>query len=84
MDVKGNGWLIAGNVGRNTPKDGYQTHHITGNWGRDNVFTRNTAQMQADGVGYYIHDPAGTGNHVRCDNRGGDGTRLTSNVACTR
>ena len=47
VDVKGNGWLLARNVGRNSPKDGYQTHHITGNWGRDNVFTGNTADMQA-------------------------------------
>jgi hypothetical protein len=83
VDVKGNDWLIKNNVGRNTPEDGYQTHHITGDWGSNNVFTGNVAQMDGPGVGYYIHDPDSTGNVVRCDNRGGDGSQFSSNVSCT-
>jgi hypothetical protein len=83
VDIKGNDWLIKGNVGRNTPKDGYQTHHITGDWGSNNVFTDNVAEMSGDGDGYYIHDPESTGNTVTCNNKGGDGSALKTNVTCS-
>jgi hypothetical protein len=85
VDVKGNGWLIQDNTGRNSPKDGYQTHHITGDWGSHNTFTDNTAAAigtDDDGVDIYIHDAESTGNTIRCDNTGGDGS-LTSNVDCS-
>ena len=69
VDVKGNGYLLVGNVGTVSPQDGFQTHVIDDmEWGRDNVFERNTAIVDGPGVGFYIHQPEETGNIVACSN----------------
>jgi hypothetical protein len=69
VDVKGNGYLIQGNLGVNSPQDGFKTHVIDDmEWGRDNVFERNTATVNGPGVGFYIHQPEETNNTVACDN----------------
>lgn len=82
VDVKGNNWRIEGNVGRNTPKDGYQTHRILEGWGSRNTFRGNTADLggssAADGAAFYIHDAEDTANVVSCDNK-----PATGNVTCT-
>ncbi|MBO4270489.1 hypothetical protein GSF24_07500 [Microbispora triticiradicis] len=80
VDVKGNGYLIEGNVGRNTPVDGFQTHEIVDGWGTGNVFRRNTLYLDgAAGVG--IDDTAG-GNRITCDNKAVGG-RLLKNGRCS-
>jgi nitrous oxidase accessory protein NosD len=83
IDVKGNDWRIQGNVGRNTPKDGYQTHHILGDWGSHNVFIDNAAEGSVPGVDFYVNDPDQTANVIKCNNRG-DGGAPTSNVTCSQ
>jgi nitrous oxidase accessory protein NosD len=83
IDVKGNDWRIEGNVGRNTPKDGYQTHHIVDDWGSHNVFMNNKAEGNVPGVDFYVHDPDQTANVIECNNSG-DGGAPTSNVTCSQ
>jgi hypothetical protein len=69
VDVKGNGYLIQGNLGVNSPQDGFQTHVIDDmEWGRDNLFAGNVATVNGPGVGFYIHQPEETNNVVACDN----------------
>jgi hypothetical protein len=82
VDVKGNGWLIASNVGHATPEDGFQTHRILDGWGMDNVFVDNESATGSDGLDFFVHDPKDTGNKVACSNRRADGAALTSNVNC--
>jgi len=83
VDIKGSGWLIAGNTGRNSPGEGFQTHHILDDWGSDNVFTGNVSDPGTDGEDFYIHDPDETDNEVRCDNTLSTGDAIASNVDCT-
>ena len=68
VDVKGNSYLVQGNLGVNSPQDGFQTHVIDDmGWGRDNVFEQNVATVNGPGVGFYIHQPEETNNTVSCD-----------------
>ena len=54
VDVKGNGWLIEGNAGTNSPQDGFQTHEILDGWGRGNHFTQNSAAVNGPGFGFSL------------------------------
>jgi hypothetical protein len=83
VDVKGNEYVIRDNVGTNSPVDGYQTHVINNlDWGRDNLFEHNVAEVNGHGYGFYFHDPEESHNLVRCDNevRGADAG--FANVEC--
>jgi hypothetical protein len=82
MDVKGNEWLIQGNIGRNGPEEGFQTHRILDGWGSRNTFDDNTVDVAGDGNHIYVHDPKVTDNRVACDNRTGSGRPVRSNVPC--
>ena len=82
LDVKGNDWVVEDNVGRHSPGDGIQTHHILDGWGSHNVFRRNVVDVDGDGQHFYVHDPDLTANQVFCDNRSGSGVPLRANVAC--
>lgn len=80
VDVKGNGWLIEGNTGTNSPADGFQTHEILDGWGTENVFQKNTANLSGAGLGFSLKPERD--NVVRCDNTvSGSGAALT-NVEC--
>jgi hypothetical protein len=69
IDAKGSGYLIRNNHGQNASGDGYQTHVINDMaWGSENIFEANTAVVNSDGFGFYIHDPETSGNTVRCSN----------------
>ncbi|MFK0159877.1 nitrous oxide reductase family maturation protein NosD [Streptomyces sp. NPDC090493] len=81
VDVKGNGWLIKGNVGRHSNEDGFQTHRILDGWGTGNVFQGNTAQV--DGPGYGFHFAPVENNKVTCDNKVTDAAKGLANVACS-
>lgn len=83
VDVKGNDWLIAGNVGVHTSKDGFQTHQVVDGWGAGNTFSGNTARSRGAGVDFYVHKADSTGNHLLCDNRSGSDRPASSNVACS-
>ncbi|MER5674818.1 hypothetical protein [Pseudonocardia alni] len=67
VDVKGNGWTVAGNHGARAPEDGFQVHVVEPGWGRDTRFTANTAAVDAAGHGFAVDDEA-TGTVVGCDN----------------
>lgn len=100
IDVKGNGYVIAGNRGLHTsrtlnparykdcdaPRDprypdaddapfcnGFEVHTAISGWGRDNVFTGNVLDVDANTdnqvVGIWLQNTAvGVGNVIRCDN----------------
>ncbi|MFG3018438.1 nitrous oxide reductase family maturation protein NosD [Streptomyces sp. NPDC048254] len=81
VDVKGNNWLIKGNVGRHSREDGFQTHRILDGWGTGNVFQANTAQV--DGPGYGFHLAPVENNKVACDNKVSDAAKGLANTACS-
>lgn len=89
VDGKGNDWLITGNVGHHSLLNGYETHHRNltksglGNWGLNNVFAANVADVQGPGRGFYIHDPSTTGNIVMCDNTVTAAALGFANLTCT-
>jgi hypothetical protein len=69
VDVKGNDYIIRNNTGMNSPLDGFQTHVIDDmDWGQNNLFEGNVADVNGDGYGFYIHDPETSGNIVSCGN----------------
>ncbi|GAA1799729.1 hypothetical protein HC028_16550 [Planosporangium flavigriseum] len=80
VDVKGNGWLIEGNVGRNSREDGFQTHQILSGWGTDNVFKANTAEV--NGAGWGFHFAPANGNRVSCDNKVTGAAKGFANITC--
>jgi hypothetical protein len=82
IDVKGNDWIIEGNVLTNAPEEGVQTHRILEGWGARNTFRANTVDVVGDGNHFYIHDAEITDNRVDCDNRTGGGDPVRSNVDC--
>lgn len=80
VDVKGNGWLIDGNRGRNSPQDGFQTHEILDGWGTDNTFRGNVADVNGPGFGFSLTPVRG--NVVTCDNTASGAAEGLSNVSC--
>jgi hypothetical protein len=82
VDVKGNGYLIRGNSGTNSPGDGFQTHEIIDGWGTDNTFRDNSAEVNGPGHGYALKPVRG--NVVDCSNTASGGAEGLSNVSCTR
>jgi hypothetical protein len=81
VDVKGNDWLIEGNVGTNSPRDGFQTHEILDGWGTRNVFRGNTANVNGPGFGFSL-TPA-RDNVVTCDNQASVAGEGFANVTCS-
>jgi hypothetical protein len=80
VDVKGNGWLIAGNVGSDSPADGFQVHEVVPGWGANNRFDNNLATLGPTGLAInVVNNP--TRNLVNCNNRVVGGRGL-SNVRC--
>jgi hypothetical protein len=82
IDVKGNGWLVEGNTGRDSPEDGIQTHVVYQGWGRANEFRANRLVVDGPGYGIYIHEEERSGNVVRCSNVVTGARKGLSNVAC--
>lgn len=81
VDVKGNDWVIDGNTGTSSPKDGFQTHEIVKGWGTGNVFRNNTARVNGPGFGFALR-PA-LNNVVECNNTVAGAASGTSNISCT-
>lgn len=82
LDLKGNGYRVAGNIGVGTLLDGFQTHVQLPGWGRENVFTGNRLTVDAPGYGINVDEPADTGNVVACDNTASGAGRGLSNLPC--
>ncbi len=81
VDVKGNGYTLADNVGVDSLTDGFQVHVAVKGWGQNNVFHGNSAQIKAPHFAVNIADAAATGNVVGCDDTVSGGGTL-SNVKC--
>lgn len=81
VDVKGNGWLIEGNSGSRSPKDGFQTHSVYAGWGTRNRFVGNTADV--GGPGYGIDLTPALDNVVACSNTASAAGRGLTNVTCS-
>jgi hypothetical protein len=81
VDVKGNGWLIQGNKGRNALTDGFQTHEVVDGWGKGNVFKGNIAEV--NGPGYGFNFAPANDNKVSCDNKVVKAGKGLSNVKCS-
>jgi hypothetical protein len=82
IDIKGNGWLIDGNVVRNAPEEGMQTHRILDGWGTGNRFVGNTVDVVGGGLHFYVHDPEQTDNEISCSNATASSGPIRSNVDC--
>jgi hypothetical protein len=83
IDLKGNDYLVEGNIGRDALLDGLQTHVQLDGWGRDNVFRGNRLEVNAEGVGINVHrGDRSTGNVVSCDNVVTGAGGGVSNVPC--
>lgn len=81
VDVKGDGWTIEGNSGRNSPGDGFQVHNVYKGWGTGNVFRSNAAAV--DGPGYGYHLAPVLANVVQCSNTASGAGLGLSNVKCS-
>lgn len=67
VDAKGNNYVIEGNRGTRTVKDGFQTHEEYQGWGTGNVFRRNVIALGGGkGAGIALFSD---GNTVACDNK---------------
>ena len=80
VDVKGNDWLIEGNIGTTSPADGFQTHEILDGWGTGNVFRHNTAEL-VDGDHGFALTPS-LDNVVECNNEVSDADKELTNIEC--
>jgi hypothetical protein len=81
VDIKGNDWTIADNVGIDAPQNGFQTHTILDGWGERNTFHGNTAVVNAPGYGFHI-TKRDLGNVVSCTNHVVNAESGLSNVTC--
>lgn len=81
VNVKGNDWTIAGNVGRLSIKDGFQVHRVYQGWGNRNVFHANMAEVDGPGFGFYVQF-ASLAAVVGCDNVAIGAARGLSNMSC--
>jgi hypothetical protein len=67
VDVKGDDWVITGNRGENSPRDGFQVHIVLPGWGDRNTFSGNTSRLSSPGGTGIMLQRAGA-NIVSCDN----------------
>ena len=54
VDVKGNGWTVTANTGRNTVRHGFTDSFAATGWGNGNVFTLNTEYVNSTGYGVKV------------------------------
>ena len=85
IDLKGNGYLIVGNRGVSTLRDGFQTHIVVVGWGRDNIFRGNSADVGGDGYGIRIQRDGknDAGNVVYADNTATRASQGVANILLT-
>jgi hypothetical protein len=83
IDLKGNGWLVAGNTGTKAVLDGIQTHVQLPGWGRDNVLRGNRLTVDATGYGINIQGAdSSSRNAIGCDNTVTGAARGMANLPC--
>jgi hypothetical protein len=88
VDVKGNGYLVTGNKGskvfvHDATYGSFEVHVQVDGWGRDNIFSGNTADVQAPSAyGFYVV-AAAQGNKVCASNTVTGAGKGFANVAAT-
>jgi hypothetical protein len=80
--VMGNGWIVEDNRGTSALRNGFEVWVELDGWGRDNVFRRNDADVQAEGYGFHLNAKA-AGSVVSCGNAVRNAGSGMANVACT-
>jgi hypothetical protein len=81
VNVKGNGWTITGNVGRQSVGDGFQVHQVYPGWGEQNVFRANHATVDGPGYGIYVQHRS-LATVLACDNTATAAESGLSNISC--
>ncbi|HEY6424756.1 MAG TPA: right-handed parallel beta-helix repeat-containing protein [Pseudonocardiaceae bacterium] len=81
VDIKGNDWTIADNIGTDARQDGFQTHVILDGWGERNIFQGNNAMVNAPGYAIHI-TKQDLGNTVSCTNRATNAGAGLANIPC--
>lgn len=81
VDLKGNNWLVTGNTGTSSTKDGFQTHDILPGWGDHNVFSDNRAEVNGPGLGIALRPEQS--NVVTCSNSVVGAAEGLSNIDCS-
>jgi len=81
VNVKGNTWLIADNVGVDSVKDGFQDHKVYTGWGMYNTFRGNRADVNGPGYGFYVQSKH-LDTTVACQNTVSNAASGFSSVAC--
>jgi hypothetical protein len=82
VNVKGNGWTVAGNLGQESVKDGFQVHRVYAGWGVGNIFANNDAEVDGPGYGFYVQS-ANLQTVLACNNTAIRAALGLSNIACT-
>ncbi|GAA3603271.1 hypothetical protein GCM10022223_18670 [Kineosporia mesophila] len=83
VDVKGNGWLISGNRGTDSPADGYKVIEILDGWGWRNLFSANSSTV--NGSGYAINvTKRHSDNVVRCNNTAKSAAEGLTTIDCAK
>jgi hypothetical protein len=80
VDIKGNGYRISQNQGRNSALHGFRVNLKVG-YGHDAVFSGNFAEVGAEGYGFLV-DEESVGVQVLCDNEVRDAGAGWGNVPC--
>lgn len=81
VEIKGNGYTVSENTGSVSLRDGFQAYQVHADWGYDNTFTGNVADVQASGYGFRVD--TGRGHVVMCDNQVSNAGAGFANVPCT-
>ncbi|GAB3273125.1 right-handed parallel beta-helix repeat-containing protein [Kineosporia babensis] len=83
VDVKGNGWLISGNIGVDSRADGYKVIEILDGWGWRNLFSANRSTVRGNGYAINV-TKRHSGNVVRCNNTARNAGEGASTVKCRK
>lgn len=81
INVKGNDWIVKGNVGHNSVKDGFQVHQVYAGWGTGNTFQDNHAEVDGPGYGFYVQFRS-LGTVLACSNTAVAAGAGFSNIVC--
>ncbi|MEJ7762958.1 MAG: hypothetical protein WKF80_09220, partial [Thermomicrobiales bacterium] len=82
VNVKGNGYLVTGNRGTESPRDGFQTFIAAEGWGQGNRFVANHAEVSGEGFGFRIDKDTIDSTVITCDNVVIDAGAGFSNTTC--
>ena len=86
VKIGGNNWNITSNRGTNSTLNGFRLQGRESEWGLRNVFSGNTAAVNATGYGFELYEPAGpgtTGTVVSCNNTVTGAGKGHDNIRCT-